>query len=255
MSNPSASGIGLIIIGDEILSGKRKDKHFATVVDLLDQRGLELSWARIVSDNADLITRTLHETFATDDIVFSFGGIGATPDDRTRQCAADAAGLELEPHPEGVRILEERFGSEFTPQRRRLVEFPKGSDLIPNPVNRVPGFTLHRHHFVPGFPNMAWPMVEWVLDNLYADLHAPGVRSEQAITVWGAKESDVIPTMEDFVQRYPDLRMSCLPSSQSRGFELELAFRGESHQVGEAMERLKARLDEMGFEWAPNAKM
>ena len=93
--------IGLIIIGDEILSGKRTDQHFPKVVELLNVRGLQLSWAEYVGDDRERITSLLERTFASDDIVFSCGGIGATPDDHTRQCAASALGVPLVLHPDG----------------------------------------------------------------------------------------------------------------------------------------------------------
>lgn len=240
---------GAIIIGDEILSGKRQDKHLPTLIELLRRRGLELAWARMVGDDAGLLRQTLQETFASSARVFSFGGIGATPDDRTRQCAAEAAGVALHFHPDGLAELEAQFGPEMTPQRRRLVEFPVGSEIIPNPVNRVPGFSFHGHHFVPGFPSMAWPMIEWVLDHRYAQLHAPNVRSEQMITLLDARESQVIPLMEGFVSRYPSLRMSCLPHTDVGRYQLELGLRGESALVIEAMDVLKGEVERLGFEW------
>jgi molybdopterin-biosynthesis enzyme MoeA-like protein len=86
---------GIYIIGDEILSGKRKDAHFSKVIELLSERGLSLSWADYVGDSPDRITATLQRAFASSDVVFSCGGIGATPDDHTRQCAARALGVPL----------------------------------------------------------------------------------------------------------------------------------------------------------------
>jgi molybdopterin-biosynthesis enzyme MoeA-like protein len=93
--------IGLIIIGDEILSGRRVDQHFPKVVELLAARGLQLGWAEYLGDDPARITATLKRTFASDDIVFCCGGIGATPDDHTRQCAAAALGVPLVLHPQG----------------------------------------------------------------------------------------------------------------------------------------------------------
>ena len=93
-------GFGAIIIGDEILRGKRQDKHFARLIELLAARGLRLDWADYVGDSPDRITATLRRTFAGADVVFSFGGIGATPDDHTRQCAASALEVDLVLHPD-----------------------------------------------------------------------------------------------------------------------------------------------------------
>ena len=94
---------GLIIIGDEILSGKRVDKHLAKAIEVLGVRGLQVAYADYVGDAPDRITATLRRAFASGDVVFSFGGIGATPDDHTRQCAARALGCELELHREAER--------------------------------------------------------------------------------------------------------------------------------------------------------
>lgn len=243
-------GFGLIVIGDELLSGKRTDKHFPHLLGLLGERGLELRWVRMISDEPTLITRTLEETLASGDVVFSCGGIGATPDDRTRQCAAAALGRSLSFHPEGVAILEERFGRPVEPAHRlQLVEFPEGSDLIPNPVNQVPGFSVAHHHFMPGFPSMAWPMMAWVLDHHYAQWQDSERLAEQAIAVDGARESDMIPLLERFEHDYPDLRLSCLPTLRGDGFSLELGLRGSPAAVEGAMKGLRGAVEAMGFEW------
>ncbi|ABI56560.1 competence/damage-inducible protein A [Alkalilimnicola ehrlichii MLHE-1] len=248
MAEQGTPRFGILIIGDELLSGRRQDKHMAAVIERLEARGLELSWARIVGDDPALLTENLQQTFASGDVVFSFGGIGATPDDRTRQCAAAALGLPLVLHPEGEREIREQFGERATAQRLRMAEFPEGAELIPNPVNRVAGFSIRHHHFVPGFPKMAWPMVAWVLDHHYARWHAPGVRVQQTLRVPGAREGDLIPLMEAFVARYPDLRLSCLPKSDAQGFEVELGLRGEGHRVAPAMHELRTGVEALGYE-------
>ena len=187
---------GLIIIGDEILSGKRSDKHLPKVIELLAERGLQLAWAEIVGDDPARITQVLKRTLAGPDIVFSSSGIGATPDDHTRQCAAAALGVPLELHPEGKLLIQERIretagqdadlDAPDNLQRLKMAEFPQGASLIPNPYNRIPGFTAVRrpggqHHFVPGFPVMAWPMIAWVLGTYYADLFHREARAERAL--------------------------------------------------------------------------
>jgi molybdopterin-biosynthesis enzyme MoeA-like protein len=242
-------GFGVIIIGDELLSGKRQDRHLPEVIRMLHDRGLELAWARMEGDDPTRIVRALQQTMASNDVVFSFGGIGATPDDRTRQCAAEAAGVTLEAHPDGLQALDQQFGPEGAPRRRRMVEFPLGSEIIPNPVNRIPGFSLGHHYFVPGFPNMAWPMIEWVLDTRYDYLQAAGSRTERAITVWKARESDLMTTLEDFTSRYPELRLSCLPKWSPPDFELELGLRGPVEQVDDVMTALQEAVDRLGFAW------
>lgn len=245
---------GAIIIGDEILSGKRQDKHMAKAIALLAARGLELSWAQYLGDDPGLITETLRRTLAGPDTVFSFGGIGATPDDHTRQCAARAAGAALELHPEAEAEIRARFAGDpkgVTPQRLMMGEFPAGSSIIPNPYNRIPGFTVGRHHFLPGFPEMSWPMMEWVLDNLYRDVAAVGA-VESAIIVREAGESQLIELMNQCLATYPGLKVFSLPRVTPERY-IELGVRGEAARVAEAIAMLKAGVTALGFPWTPVA--
>lgn len=226
--------IGLIIIGDEILSGKRQDKHLSQANELLRPRGLALSWVRILGDEPQLLTETLKQSFESGDIVFCFGGIGATPDDRTRQCAAKALNLHLEAHPEAVKEIEAQFGDEAYPQRIRMAEYPQGAEIIPNFYNRVPGFSIQQHHFMPGFPMMAKPMMEWVLMNYYDQLVCtPTV--ERAIRLIDGQESEWVEFMQQFEQRFPDLRLFSLPKideNDRRTIELGVEGLPEEAEVG-----------------------
>ncbi|WP_373019938.1 competence/damage-inducible protein A [Thiomicrorhabdus sp.] len=226
--------IGLIIIGDEILSGKRQDKHLSQANELLRPRGLALSWVRILGDEPQLLTETLKQSFESGDIVFCFGGIGATPDDRTRQCAAKALNLPLEAHPEAVKEIEAQFGDEAYPQRIRMAEYPQGAEIIPNFYNRVPGFSIQQHHFMPGFPMMAKPMMEWVLMNYYDQLVCtPTV--ERAIRLIDGQESEWVEFMQQFEQRFPDLRLFSLPKideNDRRTIELGVEGLPEEAEVG-----------------------
>jgi molybdopterin-biosynthesis enzyme MoeA-like protein len=244
-----SSAIGALVIGDEILVGKRKDKHFEFLVAALAARGLRLAYCEYHGDDPARLTAALRRTFASGDIVFSFGGIGATPDDHTRQCAGDALGAPLEVHPEGERELRARFGAELTPQRLRMVEFPLGAQIIPNPVNRVPGFSVREHHFVPGFPQMAWPMVEWVLDNRYRHLVDRDRWAEGSIIVFEAGESQLIPVMNAVGADFPGVKVFSLPSMGDDGSRrhVELGVRGDPGQVARAMERLRSGVRDSGF--------
>ena len=180
--------------------------------------------------------------------MFSFGGIGATPDDHTRQCAAAALGVELRLHPEAEREIRGRFGAETTPQRLKMGQFPAGADIIPNPFNRIPGFSVRDHHFVPGFPQMAWPMLEWVLDTLYRPLFDSQRWAEASVIVYGLAESTITPLMEEVNASYPGLKAFSLPSMGEGGTRrhIELGVRGAPAEVGPAMERLRQGLAELG---------
>ena len=240
---------GAIVIGDEILVGKRQDKHLSFAIEALAKRGLRLAWAEYHGDDPQRLTAALARSFATGDIVFSFGGIGATPDDHTRQCAADALGVPLALHPDAEREIRARFGGEITPQRLRMGEFPAGCEIIPNPFNRIPGFMIRAHHFVPGFPQMAWPMIEWVLDTRYRDLFDRDRWAEASIIVYEAGESMLIPAMEAAQKKYDKLKAFSLPSmgpSASRR-HVELGVRGDPAQVEAAIEEMREHVRAAGY--------
>ncbi len=241
---------GAIIIGDEIMSGKRQDKHMARVITTLAERGLDLAWCLYLADEPRLITTTLKRSLASDDVVFSFGGIGATPDDHTRQCAADAAGVKLELHSDAETEIRARFGADITPERLMMGEFPAGSRIIPNPHNRIPGFSLQHHHFLPGFPQMAWPMMAWVLDNWYAELHAAGRTAESSIIVRGAGESQLIVLMNRCLASFPGIKVFSLPHMSDTDRYVELGVRGDATCIPAAIGELRDGVSALGFRWS-----
>jgi molybdopterin-biosynthesis enzyme MoeA-like protein len=246
---------GAIIIGDEILSGRRPDQHLTKLIEILSARGLRLAWVRYVGDDRPRLTGTLRQSFASGDMVFSFGGIGATPDDHTRQAAAAALDLPLAQQPEAEALLRAKFGAEITPHRLQLGVYPAGSDIIPNPYNQIPGFAICNHYFVPGFPVMAWPMVEWVLDTHYRHLHHAEDYVERAVTVWDAYEGQLIELMEALTADFPEATVFSLPSvAQGEGRRsVELGMKGPATGVAEAMARIEAELDRRGFPWEAKA--
>lgn len=242
--------IGLVIVGDEILSGRRTDKHLSRVVEMLNQRGLCLSWARIMGDDSSALERCYRESFEAGEIVLSTGGIGATPDDLTRAAAAAAAGTVTERHPQGCELLEgfaRKTGRELTPERYRLVEFPKGSRLIPNPVNSIPGFSVADHHFVPGFPQMAWPMLEWVLDTYYSELGDHSFQ-EYSLMVESANETRIIPLMEKLLLDFPDVKVFSLPIMEGTP-RIELGVKGPQLSAKLAFAQMKADLQALSLAW------
>lgn len=243
---------GAIVIGDEIMSGKRQDKHMAKAIEILGARGMRLAWCRYLGDDPELITATLRHTFSGGDTVFCFGGIGATPDDHTRQCAARAAGVELQLHPGAEAEIRARFADDpkgVTPQRLRMGELPAGSAIIPNPYNRIPGFSFKGHCFFPGFPQMAWPMMAWVLDTQYSHHFNAERHAESSIIVRGAGESQLIDLMNECLGRYPQLKVFSLPRVEPERY-IELGVRGEPGSVALAITDLKSGVSSMGFPWS-----
>ena len=241
---PRPDGFGLIIIGSEILDGRIADCHFATLRDLLKARHLEFLYAQILPDDPAVIDAQLRWCIDRGAPFFCSGGIGTTPDDYTRHCAARVNGLELELHPEGVEILSRKFGDRATGARMKLVEFPIGATLIPNPYNQVPGFRVGDGHYVPGFPEMAAPMMEWVLDNWYT----PGAeRVARALILPGAREAGPGEIMQAFIDSHPDLHFSSLPKFVAGGTEVHLGISGDEDRVDAGLNKLRELLDRDGI--------
>lgn len=246
-------GFGLLIIGDELLSGRRQDGHFAAARERLWARGLTLDWVHLLGDDPVRIEAQLRATLHADDVVFSFGGIGATPDDHTRQCAARAAGVPLVPHPEAVAEIEAQFGADAYPLRVRMAELPAGSRIIPNPYNRVPGFSWGEHHFLPGFPRMAWPMLEWVLENYYRD-RFPKQRPRTAVLlVRDTVETALVPLLERLGAQHRQVRIGCLATLDGPGPRIELSVTGSESEVARVIELVQRALTEAGLAWEPIA--
>ncbi len=263
---------GLIIIGDEILSGKRADKHLPKVIELLQARGLQLAHADYVGDDPQRITATLARAFASGEVVFSCGGIGATPDDHTRLCAARALGVELALHPQAELLIRERMqdvareqGVPYVPDRPDNVHrlnmgvFPAAAQIIPNPYNKIPGFSCASPggrgavHFVPGFPVMAWPMIEWVLDTFYTGLFRRNAWCEQSVIVYGAMEAALTPLMESIEARHAGVKVFSLPSVDhpQHGRHIELGVKGGPDLTPPAYAALLEGLSQLGAKTGP----
>ena len=267
LSEPKSRRFGLIVIGDEILSGRRQDKHMSKLIELLSERGLSLSWAKYVADDPEQITATLMDSFASGDVVFSTGGIGATPDDHTRQCAALALGTKTELHPTAQELIAGRIqvmaeGDPIkadlnTPEnqhRFKMGEFPLGSDIIPNPYNQIPGFSIREHYFVPGFPVMAAPMMAWCLDNYYQNLFHRENWAEQSFIVPKGIESTLTPLMERIEASFPGVKVFSLPSvgDPSKGGvyserHIELGIKGNANLLENAWIALRAGTEALGY--------
>lgn len=241
--------VGLILIGDELLNGARQDKHMEKAIELLKARGISLNWVRVIGDTKIEIVSTLRQTIATGDLVFSFGGIGATPDDVTRESAATAFELELTRHPGAQAIIEDKFGEEAYPNRILMSDLPEDALLIPNTINRVPGFKVGDHHFVPGFPNMSWPMIEWVLDTHYPHLFNDKPNVEWRWDILGVAESSLLDMMNELLVIFPEVSLSSLPSTERRGDLIDFGLKGQQRDVENATKWMEDKLDKMQIEY------
>jgi molybdopterin-biosynthesis enzyme MoeA-like protein len=268
---PPPPAIGLIIIGDEILSGKRADKHLPKFIELLNERGLQLAWAEYVGDSPERITQVLARAFASGDVVFSCGGIGATPDDHTRQCAAQALGVPLALQEQAKALILERMrdvaleqGVAFEPDRDdnlhrlNMGTFPEGAQIIHNPYNKIPGFTCQgvqqgMVHFVPGFPVMAWPMMQDKLDAYCQTWGSAPKRTERSVIVFGAMEATLTPLMERIELQHIGIKVFSLPSVDHPkwGKHIELGVKGTETQVEAAFQALKDGLKPFSVELGP----
>lgn len=259
---------GLIVIGDEILSGRRQDKHLSKLIELLNERGLSLTWAKYVADDPEQITTTLKDSFASGDVVFSTGGIGATPDDHTRLCAAMALGTELSLHPRAKELIAGRIQvmadgdlskadlhSPENQHRFKMGEFPLGSEITPNPYNQIPGFSIREHYFFPGFPVMAAPMMAWCLDTYYQNLFHQENWAEQSFIVPKGIESVLTPLMVRIETSFPGVKVFSLPSvgDPTKGGvyaerHIELGIKGNAILLESAWTALRTGTQALGYE-------
>lgn len=252
--------VGLIIIGDEILSGKRRDSHLARFIELLAERGMQLSWAQYLGDDRDLLAERLAQAFASGELIVSCGGIGATPDDHTRQAAAQALGREMTVHPEARELIWQRIQQMAAEQgvvaepdhpdslrRFEMGRFPVGAGIVPNPYNKIPGFHVGHVYFVPGFPVMAHPMMAWVLDR-YPQLHRAVQTQELSLIVQGAMEASLTPLMERIEASFAGIKVFSLPSVDHPqwGRCIELGVKGAEGDLPAAYAALKQGVIEFG---------
>ncbi len=240
MNTASGTAWGLQIVGNEILCGARRDRHMDHFISVLEAHGQSLAWCRFEGDSLEQLVPALRRSRADGVRVICVGGIGATPDDQTRQAAARAFQRPLQRHPEAVALLEDRFGAEAYPIRIRMAELPAGAQLIANPVNRIPGFSVENHYFLPGFPQMAWPMFDALLETQLQQTSEPAV--QRSARVFDTPESELVPLLEELDENYPQARLFSLPHLGQTAW-VEVGFRGDRASVESAFLALLGALD------------
>jgi molybdopterin-biosynthesis enzyme MoeA-like protein len=234
-----------LIIGSEILNGRREDKHFVFIKEALEKRGHTLYASFIIKDSPALL-RDVFTLIKNDPhgVMFSFGGIGSTPDDLTRAIAAEVFTCKpLIRHKQFEADIIERFGDEAYPHRIFMSDLPEDSQLLNNPVNNMSGFYLDkRYFFVPGFPNMAHPMIEEALQLYYPEVS----RKEVRMTLLAdTSENTLISIMK---QIDDELELSSLPMFIDEKPKVEISLLGtEQAKVKENFKKFTNELNRLNI--------
>ncbi len=223
-----------LIIGTEILNGRRVDKHFEFVKHELAKYGHELYASFIIKDDEKLIKK-IFQTIKEDThaIMFSFGGIGSTPDDLTRELASDVfRNAPLQVHEQFFADIIDRFKEEAYPHRINMANLPPNADLIFNPVNNMSGFSLeNKYFFVPGFPSMAHPMISSVIQTHFSQTKQKFRKTLLAHT----SENTLISLMQELPQT---VELSSLPMFVNSEPHVELSLRSEKENEVECYFKL-----------------
>jgi molybdenum cofactor synthesis domain-containing protein len=238
---------GMVVIGDEILSGRTKDTNIGTLADFLTDLGIDLREVRIVPDRRDAIVEAVNALRQRCDHVFTTGGIGPTHDDITAESIAAAFGVELFEDPEAVEIMRARYGEHaMTAARRKMATVPRGSVLIANGATAAPGFTIGNVHVLAGVPEIMKAM----LVELTPVLGQGHRLISRAITV-PAGEGVYAAGLAELQKRFPDVAIGSYPKVTPEGFSAEIVLRSrDAGKLGEAMRAVRAMLQGLEIEIA-----
>ena len=218
--NPTAC---LLVIGNEVLSGRTQDVNVKFLATKLGEIGLPLREVRIIPDVAETIIATVNEVRARYDQVFTTGGIGPTHDDITSECVAAAFGLPWERHPEAWARMERHYKpGEFNAARQRMATMPRGASLIENAISVAPGFTIGNVHVMAGVPRIMQSMFEWLAPRL------PGGTPVEmrAVHAAGLLEGNVAEGLGAIQARYPAVDLGSYPYYRVTGSGVALVAKG-----------------------------
>ncbi len=238
MPNPTAA---MLVIGDEILSGRTRDANMYYLAGELTKHGVDLKEVRVVSDDAPAIVAAVRALSQSFDHVFTSGGIGPTHDDITADCIAEAFGVSIDVREDARAILAEHYartGAELNEARLRMARIPEGADLIDNPVSRAPGFTLRNVHVMAGVPAVFQAMVATVLATLTGGqpLLSQTLRIDRG-------EGEIAATLTALAEKYDDLSVGCYPFQQNGAYGANVVIRGtEGGRIDAAITELAREL-------------
>lgn len=238
MTTSSVPTAAVLLIGNEVLSGRTKDKNLGFIADYLTALGIDLMEARVVADDEAAIIEAVNALRARYTYVFTTGGIGPTHDDITADCIAKAFGVGISHHPEAVRLLENYFkklGREANEARMRMARIPEGGTLIENPVSIAPGFIIGNVHVMAGVPKVMNAM----MDSL-APMLSGGVRVQSRTICFEGGEGDIAKPLGAIQDQYPMLSIGSYPFESPRGFSTNLVLRGrDADALATATEAVK----------------
>ena len=233
----------VLIIGNEILSGRTQDANLSFLAQGLNEVGIRLREARVIPDDASVIVSTVNEARRAFDYVFTTGGIGPTHDDITAQCVADAFGLTLIVHPEAKRVLETHYPpGHLNEARLRMAMVPEGATLLPNPISRAPGFQIGNVFVLPGVPSI----MRGIFDQLKHRLVGGEKVLSRSVSCHLA-EGTLAKDLGVLQARYSDLEIGSYPYFRRSDFGVTLVIRGTDRQrIGAAVEELKTLIRTLG---------
>jgi molybdenum cofactor synthesis domain-containing protein len=228
----------ILVIGDEILSGRTKDQNVGWIAEQLTEIGIDLSEVRIVPDKEEAIVEAVNALRVRYDYVFTTGGIGPTHDDITADAVAAAFGVPIDYDPRAVAVLQEIFqGASLNEARMRMARIPEGADLIVNPISKAPGFRLGNVHVMAGVPKIMQAMLASVLPELRTGLkvHSETIRAN-------AKEGDVGSPLGAIQLAHPSVSIGSYPFQDERGYNTNLVIRSRDP---DALSRARADVEAM----------
>jgi molybdenum cofactor synthesis domain-containing protein len=233
----------VLIIGNEILSGRVQDANLAFLAKGLNEAGVRLREARVIPDEAATIVETVNEVRAKFDYVFTTGGIGPTHDDITAQCIADAFGVPLILHPDAKRLLESHYPpGAINEARLRMAHMPEGSVLLLNPISRAPGFRIGNVYVLAGVPQ--------VMQATFSELRhrlRGGAKVLSRSVSCGLGEGAIAKDLAALQARYGDLEIGSYPYFRRSDFGVTLVVRGtERERIVAAIEELKGLIRALG---------
>lgn len=249
MTTPSPTA-AVLVIGDEVLSGRTQDTNTNTIARFLSALGIDLIEARVIGDDVDRIFAVLNELRAAYDYVFTTGGIGPTHDDMTADAVARAFGVALPEHPDALAILQKRYGDDFNAARRRMARIPQGGSLIANPVTDAPGFQIGNVFVMAGVPKIMTAMLEDVAPRL----RTGAVVHSRTLRVTGVGEGSVADILAAAAKANRELSFGSYPFGHGSVGEIgtNLVVRGRDESaVQAALDRLAADLTTAGVDAVP----